>query len=880
MEAEEELFQMQLIREENPSLYKVLLENLRARRFAVFKSLATRALNKYPPSIDINYVFPGFEGKTFLDIACCEGYEEFVRLLLELGADPNRVNKAHNRAPLHFATEAGFPEVVGVLLKDPGINPNLEVARRTPLHIAVRRNDLRCAELLLDRNASPNIPNSKGASALHLAATSGHEEMVRLILCKSRLAPDLDSFKDARKQTTRHVLERQFPDLVLPPRLQGKVDSNLLRYFLDANDQANFTESLAKLEEDVAIDTDELLKIAAEHDLCDAVRELLKREDSSSNRIDAAVCAVKKGHYKVLKELLDFGVDLSSGRLVILACQELAMPCRSGPDHNFDRINCLKLILAQPDVSVRCEDDKGNSPLHYAARAESSEAVRLLLKAGSYIGHGNILGIPPLAHLSPEILSEYLDECLQASKERTDDYEVGFNYQCLMPHTVSLEGEKDLLLTREPEVTVPRTTEMDPLRYIATHGALKHLLKHPLLSSFLYLKWHRIRHALYANFVIYVIFYLLLNTYILCSACSVSEFNATRTNDTVLVDVRPGGGLWSLTLSALIILSIREIVQVISSPCHYVYSLENWLEVTLLGIGFVLLRISSAQLAAVAILLSAWELVILMGQHPRMSTGIEMFKTVSLNFARFLLPYAFLILAFALAFFTLFKDADDPNFPNLGRSLFKTVIMLTGEFEAGEIPFPAHPVLSHLVFVLFVFLIAIVLFNLLNGLAVSDTAEILGKAELVGLICRAKLIGYAESVAVGSPFFGEPKCCCAFVNATRSFRMNPLIFLAKRMLFFPKYIPLGKITVLPYRGNEIRIQGRTLKSRKCNVLRMDRDIVTRAREVLARRGRVSENDKILAELDLVKGRLDKLESLLESIKAALDNNNVGNKEQG
>ena len=158
----------------------------------------------------------------------------------------------------------------------------------------------------------------------------------------------------------------------------------------------------------------------------------------------------------------------------------------------------------------------------------------------------------------------------------------------------------------------------------------------------------------------------------------------------------------------------------------------------LIILAAVFLFSSNAQIGAIVILLSAWELVVLIGQHPKMSIGIEIFKTVSVNFIKFLFLYAFLILSFALAFYTLFKDSDEENkpFPNAPESIFKTIIMLTGEFEASNIPFVMYPVLGHLIFVLFEFLIAIVLFNLLTGLAVSDTQEILSQAELVSLASR------------------------------------------------------------------------------------------------------------------------------------------------
>lgn len=52
-------------------------------------------------------------------------------------------------------------------------------------------------------------------------------------------------------------------------------------------------------------------------------------------------------------------------------------------------------------------------------------------------------------------------------------------------------------------------------------------------------------------------------------------------------------------------------------------------------------------------------------------------------------------------------------------AIIKTLVMLTGEFEFGNLEI--HEASNYIIFVLFVFLITIVLFNLLNALAVSDT---------------------------------------------------------------------------------------------------------------------------------------------------------------
>ena len=485
----------------------------------------------------------------------------------------------------------------------------------------------------------------------------------------------------------------------------------------------------------------------------------------------------------------------------------------------------------------------------------------------------NNFGVPPVADISVSTLSQYFDSCIQAKKERTNEYTIEFDYKCLMPHD-NYNVAKNTINQRE----------MDVFRYIASNSGLKHILKHPLLSSFLYLKWHRIRYILYLNFAFYILFYLLLNTYILqiTYVATDSQISA-NSSESVDKDMKESTSIYVLrvlTGIATALLAFREILQLLSSPCHYVSSLENWIEIALIVLGFVMLNNASTQAAAITILLSAWEMVILIGKHPRMSTGIEMFKTVSFNFVRFLLLYAFLILAFAFAFFTLFKDGSDSNFPDPGHSLFKTIIMLTGEFDANDIPFVSHPILSHLVFILFVFLIAIVLFNLLNGLAVSDTAEILGKAELIGLISRIQVLAYIENLTVQAPFIYRTQCsiCCSYLH---SWKYNPLAFLVQKVLLFPSYLINGKLSVKPYDileayGNKLYHNVKSDKGSRDKVFsnfKMDPYITRQAKNILTERGRESDNEKMFSKLEKLEKRLATMEIILDSIKQKIENNN-------
>lgn len=211
-------------------------------------------------------------------------------------------------------------------------------------------------------------------------------------------------------------------------------------------------------------------------------------------------------------------------------------------------------------IAITCSlfTEKGNTPLHYAARAENTEAVELLLQAGSYIGHLNRLGVPPLAHICPTTLNRYFDTCINSSNERSDDYEIHFDYHCLMPNVCKNEGEEPLLGSNQNNVG-KNVMEMQSLRYIAETKALKHLLKHPLLTSFLFIKWSRIRYILYANLFFYLVFYVLLNAYVIFANSKSEQWK------TEFLTAQEGIFL-GVTVTAIAMLALREICQCLSSP--------------------------------------------------------------------------------------------------------------------------------------------------------------------------------------------------------------------------------------------------------------------------------------------------------------------------
>lgn len=184
-------------------------------------------------------------------------------------------------------------------------------------------------------------------------------------------------------------------------------------------------------------------------------------------------------------------------------------------------------------VDVNATDLKGNTALHYAARNGDADVVTSLLRAGAYIGVRNRFGEPPLADVSPRTLEAYLDECVVTNNllPREDNYEVIYKYNFLAgahaprpvsplalapPKDVSVSVDEDakrLMGTRQP--APPTASETDPLLYMSKSADLRYLLKHPIITSFLYLKWQRIRAFFYVNLAFYVAFWLLLTAYVL-----------------------------------------------------------------------------------------------------------------------------------------------------------------------------------------------------------------------------------------------------------------------------------------------------------------------------------------------------------------------------
>lgn len=403
-------------------------------------------------------------------------------------------------------------------------------------------------------------------------------------------------------------------------------------------------------------------------------------------------------------------------------------------------------------------------------------------------------------------------------------------------------------------------SEMEVLEKIAENSELRPLIIHPTLSSFILLKWMRYSLIFYLNLVIFGLLTSILVTYI------------------TLVNM----GWWEnlniikgLSWLAIAFIAARELFQLCLTRLNYFKSSINWFE--LFFIVFAILSLSCTEnvlkIQAFTILLATLEFLHLIGQLPflSLSTSMVIFRKVSINYLKTMFLYVFLLVSFALAFFVLssgkkenkgspteeppIEEEVNEKLWNFGLPIYgilKIFVMLLGEIDAASLALPAKSPLFCAIFVAFVFLVPIVLFNVLNGLAVDDIQKIKAEGELTDLVERVKVLIKYE------------KICSGKVKILESFK--------KRVTIFPNILPEGRIEVTPSKKFAIvqleKESGNGCCRFSCNQL--DIKIGKKLRDVLEERKekklREEEEREIVGELKKLAEDIKLIRSELKDLR--------------
>ncbi|XP_069676009.1 transient receptor potential cation channel protein painless-like [Periplaneta americana] len=770
-------------------------------------------------------------------LACTLGSAQLVRNLLQAGADPG--TEPGKWGPLHSAAYGGNVEVMRALLEDCRVFVNgTEKKGNTALHLAAYKGNYEVMKVLLDNTETDvNAVNDTGCTALHIAGTApllGEVQANRYLQCISLLMrradlkanrPDKSGFTAlshaimySRKEmaqaimrdngnhclnvdtflagyygrSIREAIQNTFHELVpdLPTPLQENSDSpaNRLLASLQRGEFSTFQLLLNSSSVDVNHWYDEpyystITEIAIQlRNRIEFFKELLKA-GANPNLINPITSlsllhqTARRGNVEVLRCLLQVkGINVNtkdSEERTPLHCLS-QVRCKSSIDCEGHQ-KSIGLLLGDsiPDMApvsdLNAVTASGETPLHLAARMGDAGTVLTLLRSGADIMH-RVAGLePPLTYIDPAVLEGYLDDCVDSNDESPlhQDYMLAFDYRFLNPIIGNKPRKRKWF----------HDSEMPPLKFLSSKHRLVHLLHHPVISSFIMLKWQKVRCMYLMNFVFYCLFLASLTWYCLLrvnegnrdgakeskeEGNEVSEASANEqvtTESNVYTSSQEDKYVIPLSILSFFVslLLIREMYQMFTSPKLYVKHSNNWL------LWVVILSSLSVcmdgeitilpECESMSLLLAWTQFLVLIGGFPSLSIQLEMLKTVAGTFFTFIICYFPILIAFAISFYTMFKnnvpEENEFFYTNFGMSLLKVFIMFAGEFEASEIPFDSAPGVSQIVFTIFVFLISIVLLNLLNGLAVSDAQTIRKNAEVLSLRVRVNLISYMEKMSFG-----------------------------------------------------------------------------------------------------------------------------------
>jgi len=618
-----------------------------------------------------------------------------------------------------------------------------------------------------------NLPNAQGYTTIGWAVHQLDKTCVESMLKRDFThLLYLDYYPGDSEYTVREIIMQSYPDLEpqLPARLMESLKSPnrdiRLLAALQCNDHNSFVKNLSAKDPNPWYGEpyySSLLEIACQtkDKKCFVEDLLLRGADSNTRNLVTSMplihATARSGNLDMLEKLLnesklDVNVKDNEGRTIL---HWWARVSEKNPDDKERLENCFNLILEKDfDIkrSFKDKDSSGNTPFSIAVDREYRDRIILMLDTGSdETASAHIIEVLKLADRS--LLEAIVEYCFESNNEPTNSKNL----------KVKLKSHALLNMT-----------------YFAVDSSHKDLLKHPVLSIFLNLIWKKLEHFFFINVIFYVTFLAFLTAYILFSEfCNIrnNRDDANNTNGLLshndsnvtcgMVDemrYNTSQLLRIILMVLLVLLFVREVCQLRLYCMDYLKSKENWLELLLIGVTFTLCSglvdniKANRHLFAIAILLGWFELVLLLGRLPEFSVQTEMLKRVSLTFLSYMARYIVLILAFAFSFYILFKEnvegeKDPVLFTNPLISILKTIVMFTGEFEASELPFHSLPGTSHVIFLLFAFFVAMVLLNLLNGLAVGDTGKVREDAETLSLVARVRLITSILGVYLALPCF-------------------------------------------------------------------------------------------------------------------------------
>lgn len=686
-----------------------------------------------------------------------------------------------------------------------------------------------------------------------------------------------EGFELVIHESRDHVVQFQQDEIFenLKKLLETKDDEELLLGILQLSVDTGSFRRLIKSQ------VTELLRIAVTKGFADATQFLLDYGADVSNSMAKNVPLNEHGFRSTFSNLFqrklmqsvdetDFArpVDEFNDPLFIVALREFGT--KSSTDRNH--LKCCKILLAQQHVDVNLTDRWGFTGLHYAVKYKIDDLIKIFLEKNSFLGiihkdDDKML----IESIEPKILHEHFDSCVHNNDFDCNGsifYEINLNYRNFIQPRNAIGKER-------------LATQIEIINFLARSDKHKNLILHPLIRYFIWIKWREIEFLFTWNS------FLIIN--LLMAIVFLSIFNNDhyyRTNYWL------HRGFDISTKVTMVIIGFREIFKYILAGDYlrlrYFRSISHLIELTIVVLLSIVLFADEnlvddeirRTLTSILILMIASEIMIIMESFPIESICIyaKILKSVSMNFIKLFTLYSIVIFSFSLSFYTLFshRPFDGPtndterslNFSTPWNAFFKTMVMVTGEYDANTIDF-SYNFMKHFVFLGFVFFVSIILVNLMNGLAVSDTQEIKSEAKINVTTQHVRQI-----IKYNTHIYRNPtmrKFVGMFMKWTRYFHWTGLY----RMLtnYVRQFHKISMILVVPEKGTTKieRLERGDAKGEYTTIMRVEHNLVEEFNKIFkARKDAIVHSQMASEDEEWKKNVEDKLNSICKMMMIEKD----------
>ena len=296
---------------------------------------------------------------------------------------------------------------------------------------------------------------------------------------------------------------------------------------------------------------EEVVEVVCRKGLSDFA-QVLFRKGANPNKFSPnsfshpVIDAAEEGNCELLKVLKKNDANFTVSKIQTKETVLHSILKNATPGKEKTYLRCLDVLLNDNDEDfnsdmreiINKKDVNGNTALHYSTEKWPSFVTRALLQCGANIGIKNDWGDIPITRIPPKVMEDFLNEdCLISNGKDIyhKEFELTFKYDflapdpsslpdCFKPHQeleecTPLSPKKDRINKAENHA-LPET---ESLWYMGKSKEHRHLLKHPVITSFLWFKWERIRPYFNRNMRLYLLFVYLLTWFIFINFGGLSQ---------------------------------------------------------------------------------------------------------------------------------------------------------------------------------------------------------------------------------------------------------------------------------------------------------------------------------------------------------------------